>query len=94
MDSILRLGGPWRTWQPTPLLCLEKSGQGTLAGYGPQAHKRVGYSTQQLSFYALLIGRCHYYYYLHSEAVMGTSPLSFIANLDLQALPPYCIAIL
>ena len=30
---------------------------------------------EQLITHALLIGRCYYYYYFHSEAVMGTSPL-------------------
>ena len=36
---------PWRRkWQPTPVFLPEKSyGQGSLAGYGPQGHKRVGY---------------------------------------------------
>ena len=43
--------GPWvrkiswrRKWQPTPVFLPEKShGQGSLAGCGPQGHKRVEY---------------------------------------------------
>ena len=84
-----------RAWQPTPLfLPGECHGQGTLAGYSPWAHKEsditgvTEYTCTPDRWVLLLL-----LFPLRSSHGCK-SPLSLIADLDLQALPPYCVAIL
>ena len=84
-----------RAWQPTPLfLPGECHGQGTLAGYSPWAHKEsditgvTEYTCTPDRWVLLLL-----LFPLRSSHGCK-SPLSLIADLNLQALPPFCVAIL